>query len=144
MMKSAGALTDKFEQNLDEKLSKINPRVLPLHAPQFNIREACKEMLLLEKHLGVKGQYCTDCIMKHMLTVEALFEEAIGLGGWKGSANDLLLDAWGMVQSDYLEGKRSQDLAQMIRILRKSLTPHVFDLRKKEARVLAADWLKLE
>lgn len=47
--------------------------------PSFNAREICKEMVLLEKHLNEPHQRCRDCISKHMLTIEALAEEAISL-----------------------------------------------------------------
>jgi len=53
--------------------------LLPVMHPTFNARQICKESTLLEKHLNEPKQRCKDCISKHMLTIEALAEEAISL-----------------------------------------------------------------
>lgn len=48
----------------------------PLNSAEFNVREITKQLLLLEDHLSDDEKYCIDCIRKHLLTVEALAEEA--------------------------------------------------------------------
>jgi hypothetical protein len=47
--------------------------------PRFNLREACKHMILLEDHLFHPERRCKDCCCKHLLTIEAFLEEAITL-----------------------------------------------------------------
>jgi len=47
--------------------------------PRFNLREAAKNMILLEDHLFHAGKQCHDCILKHCLTIEGFLEEGITL-----------------------------------------------------------------
>ena len=53
--------------------------LLPVLDPRFNMREICKQSVLLEDHLFQKEKRCHDCIIKHFLTIEGLAEEAITL-----------------------------------------------------------------
>lgn len=53
--------------------------LLPIMDPLFNVREFCKQLILLEDHLQIDGKRCLDCIRKHILAAEALAEEAISL-----------------------------------------------------------------
>lgn len=53
--------------------------LLPILDPMYNMREICKQLILLEDHLFQKEKRCHDCICKHFLTIEALAEEAITL-----------------------------------------------------------------
>ena len=53
--------------------------LLPVLDPRFNMREICKQSVLLEDHLFQKEKRCNDCIIKHFLTIEGLAEEAITL-----------------------------------------------------------------
>jgi hypothetical protein len=53
--------------------------LLPVLDPMYNMREICKQLILLEDHLFQKEKRCHDCICKHFLTIEALAEEAITL-----------------------------------------------------------------
>jgi hypothetical protein len=48
--------------------------LLPVLDPRFNMREICKQSVLLEDHLFQKEKRCHDCICKHFLTIEALAE----------------------------------------------------------------------
>jgi len=43
--------------------------------PSFNLREICKQMILLEDHLVNPSKRCPDCITKHFLMTEALSDE---------------------------------------------------------------------
>lgn len=54
-------------------------RLLPVMDPTFNLREICKQCILLEDHLCHNEKRCFDCCVKHFLTIEALAEEAITL-----------------------------------------------------------------
>jgi hypothetical protein len=51
--------------------------LLPVLDPLFNMREICKQCVLLEDHLSHPEKRCRDCCIKHFLTLEALAEEAI-------------------------------------------------------------------
>lgn len=53
--------------------------LLPVMDPTFNMREICKQSILLEDHLSQTEKRCYDCCIKHFLTIEALAEEAITL-----------------------------------------------------------------
>ncbi len=52
-----------------DKLSLVDPR--------FNLREAAKQIILLEDHMFHENKHCLDCISKHDLFTEGLLEEAI-------------------------------------------------------------------
>ena len=54
-------------------------QLLPVNDAMHNVREIVKQMLLLEDHLFQKEKQCRMCITKHMLTIEALAEEAVTL-----------------------------------------------------------------
>ena len=56
----------------DKKLSKILD-------PRFNLREAAKNLILLEDHLFQSLKRCNDCIKKHCLLIEGFLEEGITL-----------------------------------------------------------------
>jgi hypothetical protein len=56
----------------DKKLSKILD-------PRFNLREAAKNLILLEDHLFHSLKRCNDCIKKHCLLIEGFLEEGITL-----------------------------------------------------------------
>lgn len=66
------AIKTTFQRRDPEKL-------LPVMSPVFNMREICKQCILLEDHLSHTEKRCTDCCIKHFLTIEALAEEAITL-----------------------------------------------------------------
>jgi hypothetical protein len=53
--------------------------LFPIMDPRFNLREAAKNMILLEDHLFHYGKRCHDCILKHCLTVEGFLEEGVTL-----------------------------------------------------------------
>lgn len=73
--------------------------MLPVMDPRFNLREICKQCILLEDHLTHDDKRCTDCCTKHFLALEALAEEA------------LTLDKQGLLTSD------AKDLPRQIRQL---------------------------
>lgn len=53
--------------------------LLPVMEPMFNVREAAKNMLLLEDHLTCPRKRCRDCIIKHFALIEAYAEEGCSL-----------------------------------------------------------------
>jgi len=56
-----------------------NNKLYPIMDPRFNLREASKNMILLEDHLFHMGKRCKDCILKHCLIIEGFLEEGITL-----------------------------------------------------------------
>ena len=54
-------------------------KLFPILDPRFNLREAAKNMILLEDHLFQLGKRCQDCILKHCLTIEGFLEEGVTL-----------------------------------------------------------------
>lgn len=87
----------KSERNMDEKNMDVDNGVCSVDEdgvknicgkgkqlynimdPRFNLREAAKNMILLEDHLFHSGKQCHDCILKHCLTIEGFLEEGITL-----------------------------------------------------------------
>lgn len=99
--------------------------------PLYNLREICKQCALLEDHLNNERKRCEDCIRKHFLTIEALFEEAVSLDNkqkWskltEGKA-DLVRE----LQERWIDGDDPVAIAQDLRALRKNFAPECFDLR---------------
>lgn len=113
--------------------------LLPIMSPLYNLREICKQVVLLEDHLNQPRKRCPDCIRKHFLTIEALFEEAVSLDKelkyvavLDGKAEEIR-----KLQAVWLDTKDSDQahkfyliLAQALRVLRKSFAGHCFDVRK--------------
>lgn len=52
-----------------------------LHHCAHNGRAMVEELLLIERHLGVPGEWCRACLKKHLLTVAALGHEGARLTG---------------------------------------------------------------
>ena len=106
--------------------------LLPIMSPLYNMREICKQVALLEEHLNQPRKRCHDCIRKHFLTIEALFEEAISLD--KDFKYDEHLDGKAemcrLLQEEWLDGGDEQKIAQSLRVMRKEFAPLCFDTRK--------------
>jgi len=105
--------------------------LLPIMHPLYNLREICKQCALLEDHLNNERKRCQDCIRKHFLTIEALFEEATSLdtkAKWADKIDgkaDLVRD----FQMRWIDGDDPRDIAQDIREIRKDFSNECFDLR---------------
>ena len=113
--------------------------LLPIMSPLYNLREICKQVALLEEHLNQPRKRCPDCIRKHFLTIEALFEEAVSLDKelkygehLEGKAQEIR-----NLQGVWIDTKDGQDtheahlmIAQALRQMRKSFAPLCFDVRK--------------
>jgi hypothetical protein len=105
-----------------------NGNLLPVLNPNFNLREICKQCILLEDHLFQDRKRCSDCIKKHLLTMEALAEEAITLdkNGECRQHYDLP-DKIRKIEKAYLKGVDMNKLAQSLRQIRKGMMEKCFE-----------------
>lgn len=103
----------------------------PILDPRFNLREAAKNMVLLEDHLFHEGKRCQDCILKHCLIIEGFLEEGITLDK-KRQYTDILTkslkefrgifrDISIKITNGKLTDSDCATFAQRIRIIRKPL-----------------------
>lgn len=107
----------------------VNPLVFD---PRTNLREATKNMLLLEDHLLQEGMDCKDCISKHLLMVDAYLSEALSLDTANQYTEQILgslkqmRDVMKQIKDSYANGSvpdrasRSK-FSQQIRMIRKPL-----------------------
>ena len=116
-------------------MSEKDMGLLPIMSPLFNLREICKQMSLLEDHLNNVRKRCPDCIRKHFLTIEALFEEAVSLD--KDYKYSELLDGKAQeirdLQGAWIDDDSDENyllIAQALRAIRKEFAPLCFDVRK--------------
>jgi hypothetical protein len=112
-----------------------NLGLLPIFNPLFNLREMCKQILLLEDHLNNVRKRCPDCICKHFMTIEALAEEAISLdvkGEYWDRLDGLaqhvrdLQNKWMraiVIRDGDESNRRILGIAQSLRLLRKDIAP---------------------
>ena len=59
--------------------SKGSTQLLPVLDCQFNLREICKQSILLEEHLTQPEKRCTDCCIKHFLALKDLAKKPSAL-----------------------------------------------------------------
>ena len=123
---------DIQERRLQAQAYRVASR-LGLTDPRFNIREIAKQLVLLEDHLSHAYKACPDCIRKHLLTIEALAEEATALGaeqqftyGTEGVAE--LTRRW---MERIIDGESLVAVGQDVRNLRKVLAPVACDPRER-------------
>ena len=127
-------LSEKYENNNDTCTSCSNNKnvgenkLLPIMDPHFNMREICKNSILLEDHLFQKEKQCQDCIKKHMLTMEALAEEMITLDK-DGKCKEYydLPKKIRALEKQYIDGRDRNAIAQEFRKLRKNMVAQCFD-----------------
>lgn len=114
--------------------------LLPIMSPLFNLREICKQSALLEDHLNNERKRCPDCIRKHFLTIEALFEEAVSLDKdfeylehLTGKAESIrtLQGKWldCLELNDAKKNSTCLEISQDLRRMRKGFAPICFDVR---------------
>lgn len=110
-------------------ISATGDRLLPVLDPCFNMREICKQSILLEDHLFQTEKRCTDCIKKHFLTLEGLAEEAITLDKEdEYNLHELRLpERLRELQKKFLQKEEPQSIAQSLRQIRKPLMARFFD-----------------
>lgn len=98
--------------------------------PLFNVREAAKQMLLLEDHLNTPNRRCDDCISKHMLTIEAFLDEAVNLDR-HSRYTELLLDKpakFKEIERKFIATKDYLGVAQDLRRIRKQFMDASFSV----------------
>ena len=104
--------------------------MLDIFNPLHNVKEICKEFVLLEDHLQAPEKKCPDCIRKHLLKAEAFAEEAIALDktGEHLAVCKPLPTAIREIQNAFMKGENDHRLGQRVRKLRKKLTPLCFKM----------------
>jgi len=110
-------------------------KLLPVLDPMFNLREICKQSILLEDHLSQPEKRCTDCCVKHFLTIEALAEEAITLDKSRSHSNILNLPSHvRKLQALWFEDpiQNSHTVSQELRQIRKEYQIDCFDIVFRE------------
>lgn len=118
--------------------SDIKPKIceksnlLPVLDPVFNLREICKQSILLEDHLTHDEKRCTDCCIKHFLALEGLCEEAITLDKEKKHLEKIktLPKYVRQVAKKWYENpiNNSLECAQMLRKMRKDFQEDSFNV----------------
>jgi len=102
--------------------------MLDIFNPIHNLKEICKEFVLLEDHLQAPEKRCPDCIRKHLLKAEAFAEEAIALD--KTNKHQEILKPLPIqireIQEDFMNGANDHLLGQKVRMIRKKLSPICF------------------
>jgi hypothetical protein len=114
-------------------------QLLPVLDPQYNMREICKQCILLEDHLSHEEKRCPDCCIKHFLTLEALSEEAIQLDKDQKLDKNLihLPTKIRNIQKKWYKNPNSnsiecsQDLRKIRKLLMENSFPIVFDTNNK-------------
>ena len=109
-----------------------DPYALPLMSPLYNMREVCKQIVLLEDHLNQTEKRCPDCITKHFITIEALIEEGLSLDkdGKYREKLDGEAEKIRSLQSGWAGGHPPAAIAQELRAIRKKWLPSCFDIQK--------------
>jgi len=105
--------------------------LLPVLDCRFNLREICKQCILLEDHLSHERKRCHDCCIKHFLALEGLSEEAITLDK-ESKYNHLVKDMpekIRQIQKIWFSNpdKNAHRASQMLREIRKMFQQQVFD-----------------
>jgi len=142
--------TENIKESFDSRVNATSPssspynpyveikdkHLLPVLKSQFNLREICKQCILLEDHLSHKEKRCMDCCVKHFLALEGLSEEAITLDSTTSYPSphcDTLMESLPTeireIQSFWYQNpdKHAQQAAQKLRTLRKRYQTDVFD-----------------
>ena len=138
LMNKCFKILDKNKKNKEELKKKINHKckkdLLPILDARFNIREAVKNMLLLEDHLLDKRRRCMDCCKKHILLIESFLDEAISLDKKNKYVSKIEKDIKKIrtLEKKLLEGRKNYfDIAMEIRKLRKKYFQQAFDYVSK-------------
>jgi len=106
-------------------------KLLPVLETKFNLREICKQCILLEDHLSQNEKQCHDCIVKHFLALEGLSEEAITLDKKNENPNNVqnlpekirnLQKLW------YKNPEKTHECSQELRKIRKTMMEDCFPI----------------
>lgn len=106
--------------------------LLPVLDCRFNMREICKQCILLEDHLSHDSKRCHDCCIKHFLALEGLSEEAITLdkqGSFSQSLHGIPEKIRYIQRLWYTDPDgNSHEASQMLREIRKQFMQNTFDV----------------
>ena len=115
-----------------------NSELYPILDPMFNLREVAKHLILLEDHLFHSGKRCTQCIIKHLLTIEAFLEEAITLDKeqkYTSKINNIYTrfkntqkSIHDRIDNDSLTSRFCENVAQQLRDIRKPISLETYNL----------------
>jgi len=109
-----------------------NDALLPVLDCRFNLREICKQCILLEDHLSHERKRCTDCCIKHFLALEGLCEEAITLDKNREHTGDVpaMIEKIRELQQMWYNdpNKNAHYCAQELRKLRKLFQTNAFPI----------------
>lgn len=104
-----------------------------LNDPKHNIRETAKQLLLLEDHMAQADRRCEDCIKKHLLTAEALLDEALTLDH-QNEFRPLIESALHVIRrvecafaKDFVKSANDTNLRQDIKSIRKNMITQSFN-----------------
>ncbi len=104
------------------------PQNLILTDPLFNLREICKQVLLIEDHLIQPQKRCPDCITKHFLMAEAFADEMATLctdPNMCFASQNLAAFIQDMHHS-WHRGRDSVEVANRLRMVRKQLCARLY------------------
>ena len=118
----------------------IDNKLLPVLDYKFNMREICKQCILLEDHLAHTEKRCPDCCIKHFLALEALSEEAIQLDKKNEGEQTMqtLPERIRKIQKNWYKNpsknaiKCGQDLREIRKELMETSFPIIFDEEKNK------------
>lgn len=112
--------------------------LFPILDPMFNLREVAKHLILLEDHLFHSGKRCTQCIIKHLLTIEAFLEEAVTLDKeqkYVSKINNIYKNFKNIqrtihdqISNNSLSGEFCENIAQQLRSIRKPISLETYNL----------------
>jgi hypothetical protein len=120
-------------EDLPQKLpvGQNTTKLLPVLEPEFNLREICKQCILLEDHLSHVEKQCKDCIVKHFLALEGLSEEAVTLDNTnKNPCNikNLAQKIRNLQKFWYENPEKTHQCSQQLRLIRKSMMEECFPI----------------
>lgn len=110
---------------------------MELTDPMFNYREITKNLVLLEDHLSHPYKMCMDCVRKHLITVEALAEEASAMDktGETSEFGEELAELARRWMEEITDGANPKTISTEMRELRKRMMPLVHDPRGTVSKV---------
>ena len=118
----------------------VDNKLLPVLDYKFNMREICKQCILLEDHLAHTEKRCPDCCIKHFLALEALSEEAIQLDKEQEGVKSMysLPERIRKIQKNWYKNpsknaiKCGQDLREIRKELMETSFPIIFNEEKNK------------
>lgn len=115
---------------VERKRETKEANLLPVLDSRFNLREICKQCILLEDHLTHEEKRCRDCCIKHFLALEALCEEAVTLDNTNAMNINMLPQQIRHIQKKWHEDphQNAHQCAQLLRELRKNYMENTFDI----------------